>query len=187
MSCPLCTYDQQCVCINTNLPVGVHRLVFYACISISLLQKRSKTWNTEKCCGWSYCQMRSLCHFIQRMDSECLWNSWSFSQTQAMTLTTKQAVSGVCEASSASWLVLGLMCLLLRDRMWWLHGITVAMGMNLGKTQGVDEGQGSLARYRPWGCKESNMNRLLNSNDKDKLAGLWGDCGPQLSRMLWDA
>ena len=71
-----------------------------------------------------------------------------------------------------------------RQRVRWLHGIAVAMDMNLGKTQGDGEGQGSLACYRPWGCKESDMSRQLNSNDKDKLAGLWGDCGPQLSRRL---
>ena len=30
------------------------------------------------------------------------------------------------------------------------------------QTRGVDDGQGSLARYSPWGCKESDMTEWLN-------------------------
>ena len=34
-------------------------------------------------------------------------------------------------------------------------------GHEFEQTPGVDEGQGSLACYSPWGCKESNMTELL--------------------------
>ena len=30
-------------------------------------------------------------------------------------------------------------------------------GYEFEQTRGVDDGQGSLARYSPWGCKESDM------------------------------
>ena len=36
-------------------------------------------------------------------------------------------------------------------------------GQELGQTLGDDEGQGSLACYSPWGCKESDMTERLNN------------------------
>ena len=38
----------------------------------------------------------------------------------------------------------------------WLDGITKFNG-ELGQTLGGGEGQGSLACYSPWGCKELDM------------------------------
>ena len=42
-----------------------------------------------------------------------------------------------------------------RQRMRWLHSITDSMDMGLSK--GVDDGQGGLACYSPWGNKELDM------------------------------
>ena len=48
-----------------------------------------------------------------------------------------------------------------RQRMKWLDGITDSMDMSLGK---LGEGQGGLACYGSWGCKESDpTERLINS------------------------
>ena len=44
----------------------------------------------------------------------------------------------------------------------WLDGITDSMGMILSKTPGVGDGQGGLACYDSWGCKESDMTERLN-------------------------
>ena len=49
-----------------------------------------------------------------------------------------------------------------RQRMRWLDGITDATDMNLGKLWGDGEGQGDLACYSPWGCKESDTTEQLN-------------------------
>ena len=46
----------------------------------------------------------------------------------------------------------------------WLDGITDATDMNLGKLWGDGEGQGDLACYSPWGCKESDMTERLKNN-----------------------
>ena len=47
-------------------------------------------------------------------------------------------------------------------RMRWLDGITNSVGMSLGWTLGVGDGQGGLECCSPWGCKESDMTERLN-------------------------
>ena len=37
------------------------------------------------------------------------------------------------------------------------------IGNDFEQTPGVNEGQGSLACYNPWGCKESETNERLNN------------------------
>ena len=49
-----------------------------------------------------------------------------------------------------------------RQRMKWLDGITDSMDMGLGGLQELVMGQGSLACYSSWGCKESDMTERLN-------------------------
>ena len=44
-----------------------------------------------------------------------------------------------------------------QQRMRWLKGITKLMDMGFEQAPGVGDGQGSLVRYSPWGCKESDM------------------------------
>ena len=39
-------------------------------------------------------------------------------------------------------------------------------GDELEQTPGDSEGQGKLACYSPWGCKESDMTQQLNNNNK---------------------
>ena len=52
-----------------------------------------------------------------------------------------------------------------RQRMSWLDGITNAVDVSLSKVWGVDDGQGSLAWYSPWGCRESETTEQLNWTD----------------------
>ena len=54
-----------------------------------------------------------------------------------------------------------------QQRMRWLDGITDSMDMSLSKTLEDSEGQGSLACYSPWGCKESDMTGRLNNNNRE--------------------
>ena len=49
-----------------------------------------------------------------------------------------------------------------QQRMIWLDGITDSMNMNLSQAAGVGDGQGGLACYSPWGCKELDMTEQLN-------------------------
>ena len=52
-----------------------------------------------------------------------------------------------------------------QQRMRWLDGITDVMDMRLSRLWMLvtgGHGQGDLACYRPWGCKESNMTERLN-------------------------
>ena len=49
-----------------------------------------------------------------------------------------------------------------QQRMRWLDGITDLMNMNLSQAPGVGDGQGGLACYSPWGCKELDMTEQLN-------------------------
>ena len=46
--------------------------------------------------------------------------------------------------------------------MGWLDGITNLMDMSLSKLWDLVMGQGSLACFSPWGCKESDMTQRLN-------------------------
>ena len=43
----------------------------------------------------------------------------------------------------------------------WHHQLD---GLEFEQTLGDGEGQGSLACYSPWGCKESDTTELLNDN-----------------------
>ena len=47
-----------------------------------------------------------------------------------------------------------------------------ANGHELGQSPGDGEGQGSLACCSPWGCKESDVTKLLNINKKNRLTSL---------------
>ena len=47
------------------------------------------------------------------------------------------------------------------QRMRWLDGITDLTDMNLSKLW-IDDGQGNLVCYSPWGCKESDTTEWLN-------------------------
>ena len=49
-----------------------------------------------------------------------------------------------------------------RQRMRWLDGITLLMGLNFKQALGVGDGQGGLACCDSWGCKESDMTERLN-------------------------
>ena len=49
----------------------------------------------------------------------------------------------------------------------WLDSIT-NNGRGFEQTQGNSEGQGSLACYTPWGCKESDTTQQLNNNNIKK-------------------
>ena len=44
----------------------------------------------------------------------------------------------------------------------WLDGITDSVDMSLSDLQELNDGQGSLACYSTWGCKESDMTEQLN-------------------------
>ena len=48
----------------------------------------------------------------------------------------------------------------------WLDGIIDSTQMSLNKLQEINEGQGSLARCSPWGCKESDTTEQLNNSRK---------------------
>ena len=52
-----------------------------------------------------------------------------------------------------------------QQRIRWLYGIIDSMDMSLSKLRENGERPGSLARYSPWGCKESDMTEQLNSNN----------------------
>ena len=52
------------------------------------------------------------------------------------------------------------------QRMRWLDAITNSMDMSLSKLRET-EGQGSLARYSPWGRKESDTTERLNNNNAE--------------------
>ena len=73
-------------------------------------------------------------HLIQRTDS-----------------LEKTLMVGKTEGRSRGW-----------QRMWWLDGITRLNGHESEQAQGVGDGQGSLAYYSSWGCKESDTTEWLN-------------------------
>ena len=47
----------------------------------------------------------------------------------------------------------------------WLDSFTGLNQHEFEQTPGDSEGQGSLACYSPWSCKESDMTELLNNNN----------------------
>ena len=51
-----------------------------------------------------------------------------------------------------------------QQRMRWLDGIIDSTGMSLEQTLGNGKGRGSLACYRPWGCKHSDTTEQPNNN-----------------------
>ena len=52
-----------------------------------------------------------------------------------------------------------------RQMMRWLDGIPDSMDMGFGWTPGVSDGQGGLACWGPWGCKELDRTEWLNWTD----------------------
>ena len=54
-----------------------------------------------------------------------------------------------------------------QQRRRWLDSITDSTDMTE-QTPGDSEGQGSLACYSPWGCKESDMTEPLNNNKESQ-------------------
>ena len=49
-----------------------------------------------------------------------------------------------------------------RQRMRWLDGITDSMDVSLSELQEYGDGQGGLACYDSWGCRESDTTERLN-------------------------
>ena len=49
-----------------------------------------------------------------------------------------------------------------RQEMRWLDDITNSMDMSLSKLRGVGDGQGGLACFSPWSCKELDRTERLN-------------------------
>ena len=49
----------------------------------------------------------------------------------------------------------------------WHHQLN---GHEFEQAPGDDEGQGSLACYSPWGCKESDMTEQLNNSNKQSFS-----------------
>ena len=65
------------------------------------------------------------------------------------------------------------------QRMRWLDGLTDSMGISLSKVREL--GQGGLACYSPWGCKESDTTERLHSpasgnSDRLSFSGLQNHC-----------
>ena len=71
------------------------------------------------------------------------------------------------------------------QRMRWLDGIFDSVVMNLSYS-GDSEGQGSLMGCSPWGLKESDMTKWLNSNKYSRAQRLepWWSVLP-IVRALW--
>ena len=53
-----------------------------------------------------------------------------------------------------------------QQRMRWLDGIINSMDMEFEQTLEDGEGQGSLVCCSPWGCRELDMTKRLNNNNK---------------------
>ena len=52
-----------------------------------------------------------------------------------------------------------------RHRMRWLNGISDLMDMKFEQAPADSEGQGNLACFSPWGCKELDITEELNNNN----------------------
>ena len=52
----------------------------------------------------------------------------------------------------------------------WLDGITNSMNM---RALGVGDGQGSLTRCSPWGCKELDTTERLKNSSSLGAQGMW--------------
>ena len=85
------------------------------------------------------------------------WSSWYFDQMmqRANSLEKSSLILGKIEGRRRkAW-----------QRMdgWWYHRLS---GYEFEQALGDSEGQGSLARCSPWGCKESDTTKQLNWTDR---------------------
>ena len=89
--------------------------------------------------------------FIGRTDAEA--EAQYFGHMMQRTDSLKKTLMlGKIEGRKKSW----------RQRMRWLDSVTKLNGHEFEQAPGFGDGQGGLACYSPWGCKESDMTEWLN-------------------------
>ena len=164
-----CSHEiKRCLLLETNLVILLTKVGLVKATVFLIVMYRCESWTTKKAEHWGYDALELWCW---RRLLTVPWTARRSNQSILKEINPEYSLEGLMAEALNTWPPDAKSCLVGKDsdagKDWmqekgmtenemvgWHHWLN---GHEFEQTPGDGEGQGSLACYRPWGCKKSDM------------------------------